>query len=485
MFKRTAALILSVIFITCSFVFVGCKREEVSRTTYDINVTLTDNILSGEQTVNYYNDTETAISVLKFNLYGNAYRKDAKFSPVSAQHVAQSYPNGFSYGDMKINNVTCGGEKLNFEVCGQDLNILQVELGKEIFPDERISVKIDYTLSIAKVVSRTGINEHTINLANFYPILCARDENGFYECVYYSTGDPFYSDHSDYRVTLTADKKYVVAASGKNLSNTENGSTVTSVYEIENALSFCFVLSDKFSVLKSNKSGVDIYYYYYDDENPNSSMEYAEKCISYFSKTFGEYAYSQYTFVETEFVQGGMEFSALTMISDDLSAESFGEVIVHETAHQWWQTAVSNNEIEYGFLDEGLTEYSVVLFYENHPEYSLSRAELIKSAEDTYRIFCTVSDKVFGSVDTRMLRSLKDFKSEYEYVNLAYVKPCIMYDYLRTTIGDKRFFKSLKDYYEKYKFDCATPYDLVGVFEKSGADTNGFFQSFFDGKVII
>ena len=114
MYKRAAALILSVIFITCSFIFVGCQSKEVSRTTYDINVTLTDNILSGEQTVNYYNDTETAISVLKFNLYGNAYRKDATFSPVSAQHVAQSYPKGFSYGDMEINDATCGGKTLNY-----------------------------------------------------------------------------------------------------------------------------------------------------------------------------------------------------------------------------------------------------------------------------------------------------------------------------------------------------------------------------------
>ena len=38
---------------------------------------------------------------------------------------------------------------------------------------------------------------------------------------------------------------------------------------------------------------------------------------------------------------------------------------------------------------------------------------------------------------------------------------------------------------EKYKLKNATPYDLMGVYEKSGADTNGFFQSFFDGKVII
>ena len=51
-----------------------------------------------------------------------------------------------------------------------------------------------------------------------------------------------------------------------------------------------------------------------------------------------------------------------------------------------------------------------------------------------------------------MLRSLKEFTSEYEYVNIAYVKPCIMYDNLRNAIGEEEFFNALSSYYEKYKF---------------------------------
>ncbi|MBQ3219685.1 MAG: hypothetical protein IJB32_03745 [Clostridia bacterium] len=84
-----------------------------------------------------------------------------------------------------------------------------------------------------------------------------------------------------------------------------------------------------------------------------------------------------------------------------------------------------------------------------------------------------------------MLRSLKDFTGEYEYVNIAYIKPCIMYDYLRETIGDQTFFKGLSKYYKTYCFKNVSPYDIVGVYEKLGADTNGFFESFYDGKVII
>ena len=244
------------------------------------------------------------------------------------------------------------------------------------------------------------------------------------------------------------------------------------------------VLSKEVETITDSSLGIEINYYYYDDKNPLKSMEYAINSMDYFNNTFGKYPYKTYSVVQTKFVQGGMEFPALVMISDSLEENAYGEVIVHETAHQWWQSVVGNNEIEYGFLDEGLAEYSVVLFYENHPSYGMSRENMIDATEKTYKAYCTVYDKLFGKVDTSMIRGLDKFSSEYEYVNIAYIKPCLMYEYLRRTAGDDRFFKGLKQYYEKYKFKNATPYDIVGVFEKIGADANGYFESFYLGKEI-
>lgn len=482
---RKLSVLIALVFSFCLCSFSACKSVGNGITSYDIEVTLDGKILTGKQTVNYYNDTETGVKQLKFNLFANAYRKGAVYSPIAAQHTAQSYYDGISYGDISIQQVKCGNTDLEYEICGQDMNVLSVKLLEEIFPEERVEIFIAFTVNLANVISRTGNNPNTINLANFYPILCSRNEQGFYECVYYSTGDPFYSDCANYKVKITADQSLTVASSGKLIESTViNGKAINS-YSVKKARSFAFVLSEKFSTLKEQVDGVEINYYYYNDSSPEISMQYAVKSMKYFEKTFGEYPYPTYAVVQTEFVQGGMEFPGLVMISNGLDERSYGEVIVHETAHQWWQSVVGNNEIEYGFLDEGLAEYSVVLFYENHAEYGLSREILVKSARDTYQVFCTVSDKLFGKVDTSMLRNLKEFKSEYEYVNMAYIKPCIMYDILRTTIGEQRFFKGLRRYYEVYKFKNAVPDDLVGVYEKIGADSNGFFKSFFDGTAII
>ncbi|MBR0189869.1 MAG: M1 family metallopeptidase, partial [Clostridia bacterium] len=396
-----------------------------------------------------------------------------------------AYKWGKSYGNTEIRSVKVGGADSEFSVCGEDMNILSVPLGKELFPDERAAVEIEFYCRLPKVVARTGVNDDTVNLANFYPVLCGIENGEFYECVYYANGDPFFSDPADYRVKLTHAENFTAATSGKRISEkTENGKTV-SEYHIERARSFAAVLSEKFSVEKIFCGNTEINYFYYDDEEPQKSLETAKKALSLFSEKWGEYPYSTFSVVKTPFVQGGMEFSALVFISDGLESAAFQEVIAHETAHQWWQTVVGNNEIKHPFIDEGLAEYSVVLFYETYPEYGYTRENLIKSAEQTYKVFCSVYQKIAGTVDTSMLRALPEYSSEYEYVNIAYVKACIMFDYLRQTVGEERFFAGLKRFYDENAFKTATPESLIGAFERAGADSNGFFESFFQGKVII
>ena len=483
--KKICVSLVFVLLLSCVAGFSACGTSGKNISEYDITCSLEGNVLTGTEKITYLNGSDNTVSEIKFNLYGNAFRQGAAYPPVSPQYASKAYPDGKSFGEMTVSNVTSNGKSLEFFIEGVDKNVLTVSLGEELFPDERVSMEIEYTLSLANVIARTGCNDKTINLANFYPILCAYDEDGFYECVYYPNGDPFYSDCADYTVTLTADSEYVVAASGKVICSSEKDGKRTSTYKIEKARSFAFVLSKEFESVTDESTGTDIIYYYYDDANPEKSIEYAVKSVKLFNEKYGRYVYPVYSVVQTKFIQGGMEFPALVMISDDLESAAYGEVIVHETAHQWWQTAVGNNEIKYGFLDEGLAEYSVVVFYENYPEYSYTRENLISSTEKTYKIFCSVYDKLFGNVDTTMLRALNEYSGEYEYVNIAYIKSCIMYDYLRTTIGDERFFRGLKNYYSQFCYKNAEPYDIVGVFEKIGADANGFFQSFYDGKVII
>lgn len=483
--KKIVCIISALILVLAAAVTgYGCSKEQ-KYTSYSIECALVGDVLSGTETVTFYNHTDNSFKELKFNLYGNAFRKGAKYAPVSSQYRSRAYYNGESYGEMNIISVTEGESPVNFSVTGEDMNILTVPLQAEVFPGETACVTIDFSLTLAEVIARTGINRKTVNLANFYPVLCGIEDGGFYECVYYSAGDPFFSDCADYSVTFTADEKYVVAAGGKLIGSSVNGGKRTSDYSATKSRSFALVLSEHFESAADASLGTEITYYFYNDDDPAKALKAAKDALRLYENLFGEYPYETFSVVQTEFIQGGMEYPSLVMISDALEESAYLEVIAHETAHQWWMAAVGSNEIKYGFLDEGLAEYSVILFYENYPEYGITREACLAAAEKTYKIFCSVYDKLFGGTDTSMMRSLKDFSGEYEYVNIAYIKPVIMYDCLRTTVGDEMFFKALKRYYSQYKFLNADPFDLVGAFEKAGTDTNGYFEGFFNGTAIL
>lgn len=480
----STAVVFVLLCVSATFC-VGCDNEKAKNSTYEITAEFNGNTISGKEKCVFYNSTENVFTEIKFNLFANAFRKDAKFSPIDAQYFNQSYYGGASYGNITIEKVTDGEKELKYCLCGVDENILSVSTEKEIFPQESFTMFIDYKIVVANVIARTGINEKTINLANFYPILCGIEDGNFYECVYYAKGDPYYSDCADYTVTFSCDKKYVIASSGTSIKSTEADNIKTETFAIKKARSFAIVLSEFFKKETTAAAGVQINYYYYADNNPQESIKTAALAVEYFSQTFGKPAYDTLAVVQTKFVQGGMEFPSLVMISDALEERAYHEVIIHETAHEWWMAGVGNNEIEHAFMDEGLAEYSVVLFYEAHSDYGYTRKNLMNVSEKTYKTFCSVYDRFFGNVNTCMDRSLDKFKSEYEYVNIVYVKSCIMFDDLRTFMGDKKFFESVQNYYTTYLYKNAKPEDLIGTFEKNKREAASFMQGYLSDKVII
>ena len=476
--KKIVALIIAAGICAAALPAAACTREN-ERTSYDITCSYDEQsrTLTAECAVDYKN-TGAETETVKFNLYANAYREGALYKPVSDELTQKAFYNGTSYGEMEITGVT-GGE---WSLGGEDENILEVTLPEPLKEGESCEIVINYTLTLAEVNHRTGVTENTVNLGNFYPVACARtDDGGFFECVYYSDGDPFVTDCADYMVEITLPEGYSAATSGKEQSASGN----THTYALNNARDFCLVLSDEFSTLSQTVDGTKVTYYYYSDESAQKKLDAACESLAYFNDAFGQYYYPTLSVVQTGFAAGGMEYPALTMINDGLSEADSVYAIVHENAHQWWYAMVGSDQVNCAWQDEGLAEYSTLLFFENNTQYGFTRTGLISTATSEYRAFFTVYNQIFGDADTTMTRHLKDFVSDYEYVNIAYNKGLILFDTLRTSIGDERFLSALKSYFSDYSGKIATPDDLIKCFYDTGVDINGFFESFIEGKIII
>ncbi len=244
------------------------------------------------------------------------------------------------------------------------------------------------------------------------------------------------------------------------------------------------MLSEKFSHISAKTGKTTIDYFYYDDSDAQDSLASATQAVEFFNDKFGDYPYSNLAVVQTNFVHGGMEYPRLVMISDQVRGEDYKYVIIHEIVHQWWYGVVGNDEYNEPWLDESLTEYSTALFYENHDSYALSYDSIVNGASDTYKFFLKIYGSVTGEVDTSMNRSLDEFKTEPEYVNNIYTRGILMFDALRSVLGERKFYACLKTYYQKYSFKIASTDDFIDCFSrKSGINLQSFFDSWLNGKV--
>lgn len=189
--KRFLCFLLSAVCLFAMAVFsAGCKNSGNEGCRYEITAEYVPetSTLTAMMKVEYKNETDNEISALKFNMYPNAYRESASYKPVSPSIFFRGLLDGKNYGCMEISSVS--GAK-NWEVTGEDENILCVYLEESLYPGDKITLDICFLTKLAKINHRTGVAQKAINLGNFFPVLCGYSDGAFYECVYYSDGDPF------------------------------------------------------------------------------------------------------------------------------------------------------------------------------------------------------------------------------------------------------------------------------------------------------
>lgn len=481
--KKFGLLLVSVLLLP--LFLVGCGAE-TQLSSYKIVAMYDDEThqLNCTQQVNYVNNSDNCLNELGFYLYANAFAEGQK--TVSNSYSNRAYPNGISYGDITFSSITVSNQEVEYEIEEPNANILTVKLLQGLYPNEKVDVCMNYTIQLANINHRLGYGNNTVNFGNFFPIACVYDD-GFVKNGFVANGDPFYSDVANFDVTISYPEKYLLASSGLQLHTTIQKDIKTSACKADGIRDFCFVLSDKFEV-KSQKIGeVEVEYFYYEDDRADEHFETAVEAVKTFENLFGDYPYQKLSVVKTNFCFGGMEYPNLVMISDDLADnETENYVIVHEIAHQWWYGVVGNNEFEEAWVDEGLTEFSTALFFENNPKYKIEYDTIMENAKNTYKKFVEIYTKVNGDVDESMDRNLSEFNTEPEYVNCTYTKGMLLFDSLRMTMSERKFQKCLKNYYKDFAFKNSSSDDLIKSFCKtSGINLESYFKAWIEGKVYL
>ena len=489
--KLACVFVVAVICMFCLVMLSSCSLDD-SRTKNLTNYSLSlqfdtsTKVLHGVEKVDYINSYDVPLSEVWFHLYPNAFRSNAKYKPVSSLTYDKAYSNGFSQGQIDIKSVVTSKPQ-NINIGGNDENILIVKLDDELFPDERVNIEIEFDSLLPNCNHRYGYGKNTYNFGNFYPIACVYEDGSFRQDNYVSSGDPFYSQMANYDVTIVCDSGFKLACTGEQTSTRSQDNITQTCVSANHVRDFAFVLSTNYQIVSTKTKNTTIMYYYYDDENAQKSLSTAVDAINTFSNLFGEYPYPTFSVAKTNFVHGGMEYPNLVYISDDVKDyDEYLNVIVHETAHQWWYNLVGSDAVNNAWQDEGLTEYSTLLFYKNNKGYNIVPQESLNASLSSYLLFSEIYESVYGSFDSKMTKNVKDFSGDMDYTYVTYVKGVLFFDSLQDLIGEKNFLKGLKLYFKQNEYKIASVDDMIACFElASKRNLKSFFDSWLDGKVIL
>ena len=492
--KFVSLLIFGVFLCFSTFSLSGCSKNELDKisknlTSYAISATLDDNEkqISATETIVFYNNTNDELEFICLHLYPRAFREGAIIKPYTTLTAATCFPNGINFGDIVVLKVRVNAETKDFELMGEDEDILKINFGFKLTPKKSVQIDIEFNLIIPNSTHRFGWFDGNINLGNWYPVVCVYEEGEFDTSPYYATGDPFFSELANYEVELSYPKEYQLASTGIMTTETSEGNKVSKM-TAKAVRDFAMCLSKTSKIVSEQADKTEVKYMAdVLDENSEKYAKLSVSALEFFSETFGKYPYKTLYVVKTPFIYGGMEYPNIVFISNSIDDETeFMKVIVHEIAHQWWYGVVGNNEVKEAWLDESLSEYSTALFFEHNNEYGISYDDFVNEALSSYLLYVDVIQTLKGDVNTKMNLPVNEYQNDYEYSYMVYVKGVIMFDSLKNMVGEKNVVAGLKKYYSDNKFKNASSEEFFASFEAAcHKDLKNYFDGFLNGTAII
>jgi aminopeptidase N len=285
-----------------------------------------------------------------------------------------------------------------------------------------------------------------------------------------------YATSSFYTVRFTLAPEYVLVTSGLQVEEHRNDDgTITWTHIGGPIRDFCVVISDRFEVSTAAVGFVRVNSYYLPEHQRGGEevLGYAREGLRAYQQAFGPYPFAEFDVVEAPIFAGGMEYPGLVMLGEQYY-EAGGEFLefltAHEVAHQWWYSVVGNDQVNVPWLDESLTNYSIVYYYEH--TYGPARADLalqtfVLSRYESYRA---------AARDAPVYQPVGAFSPD-AYGPIVYGKGAMFFAAIREQVGDEMFLQALRAYLDDQRYRVATPEDLLRVMETvSGQELDELYQ---------
>lgn len=493
---------------------------------YKMDVLVDDqsNKIKGKQRLDYWNNSPDTLKVIYYHLYWNAFQPGSMMDARSIE-IGKKSVRGRSDWDARVKDRISklkpdeiGYQQVsNLKVNGIPQKttlyetILKVELNKPILPKSKVLIELDFEAQVPVQVRRSGRDNAEgvrFSMAQWYPKLCEYDYQGWHPTPYIAR--EFYGVWGDYEVNITLDKKFVIGGTGY-LQNPHEighgyekygslpykepkGNTLTWKFKAPNVHDFVWAADPEFIHNSTPvRKGMILHSFYKIDSNAlakqfnelparaktnkdvnsfineyksewDSVLTFASKALPYIDKTFGEYPYKQYSFIQGG--DGGMEYPMATL----LKGAGHG-VVIHEWMHSWYQMMLGTNESLYAWMDEGFTSYAEARvnnmmngFADPFPHQGAFDSYIMLSKSEFNEPLTTHSDQ---------------YNTNTGYSINAYSKGEVFMEQLGYIVGAAMRDSILLSYYNTWKFKHPNVNDFIRIAEQKSGIQLDWYKDFF------
>lgn len=335
-------------------------------------------------------------------------------------------------------------------------------------------------------------SERVASMAAFFPVL-ARQRAGRWEESDASTlGDLGTDTLAHVRARVRTADGVRVAATGLEGVPRVVGDRAETELRASFVRDFALVASARLRSIERREGAVTVRSFYIGDTPATDEsrareaaartvLDAASGSLALFVRRFTDYPYTELDVVEAPLIggAGGVEFTGMvtvaTMFYRPVDAGGGGPlgallgggnganltarrgpmlefVTAHEVAHQFWHGIIGSDSRNHPFVDEGLAQYSALLYVEEAHGADRARTEGEQQVAASYHMM-----RMMGRPDGAVDRSVSTFTDPLSYAGLVYGKGPYLYVALRQRLGDRAFFGALRQHAEAHRFGMAAP----------------------------
>lgn len=360
---------------------------------------------------------------------------------------------------------------------------LRVDLPKPLLAGQAITVQMSWSLTIPTWPNSPGVyalfgrSQEIYSLPLFYPSLAVYEQGpaigtgGWWQENGTVRGDAAFNASSLFVVTGTLPSDQIPVTSGVMVTSTvmENGATQR-VWVTGPVREFLFHTSNQFEQASAQVAGTKVTSYWLPGQNPagRAALNYAVAAMRVYSDRFGEYPFTEMAVAVAPLEYRGMEYPGVSLIGVQSYTDYRGELeflIAHEVAHQWWYQMVHNDPVNHPWMDEGLAEYSVRIYYE--AMQGPSTADGLQNQ----RWQVPVNLLIGRESDTDLGKPVDAYDSGSQYETVVYGKGALFFAAVRRSLGERAFDQFLRSYLADNRWTIATPETLFGQIDLAAHPT--------------